>query len=246
MATDKDVVATIRVFEGSVRADAAIVDLLVGENRLDDALALWTSAAKRTALDGSIVDQGRKLASALLADGRGAEVVRVYSTIDPMAAPAVGAFTNGSFDEAVSDKETNPFRWLVTQSTEARVSIDAGRAGGHALRIDYDSKGGTSFTHAAELVRLEPGATYTVELWAATSDLRTGGPPSVTVVDAADFNRVFAFVTLPAGTTDWSPYRMTFTAPPSGLASIRVSRATCGPVCPAFGTIRIDDLTLTR
>ena len=129
---------------------------------------------------------------------------------------------------------------------QARISVDAGRSGGKALRIDYNSKGGTSFEHAVQSVRVEAGATYELTVWVIAEKLQSGGPPAVTLVDGSGTGGVLGTAAVPATATQWTPISVHFTAPPSGLVTIRIARDACGPVCPILGTVRIDDVSLSR
>ncbi len=244
MATDKDLPATLDAFDGPVVAQTALVGILLTEKRVDDAAALWRTLASRDSSDPAIRDQGRQLAAALLAAGRGSDYADIANTVDPGSIPKIGDLANASFDEPILDKETNPFRWLVTQSKEARVSVDNGRQGGKSLRVDYESTGGAALTSVAERVRLSPGSPYLLTFWASTNDLHTGGPPAIAVFDAANDAASVAAEAIPTGTYDWTEYRLAFTAPASGIASIRLARTPCAATCPVFGTVRIDDLVL--
>jgi hypothetical protein len=51
-------------------------------------------------------------------------------------------------------------------------------------------------------------------------------------------------MSIPTGTNDWTTTKLVFRAPASGIVAVEIGRATCGDVCPIFGTCWIDDLTL--
>jgi tetratricopeptide (TPR) repeat protein len=246
MASDRDLGATVRSFNGNAASESALVGLLVSEKRLDDAVKLWRWLAAVHTGNAQVADQGRQLAVALLAAGRGADYIDILSAVDPEHVPALGRLANAGFEEPIAERAATPFEWTVMQAPEAHVSLDAGREGGKALRVDYTSKGGAAFTHATEFVRVTPGAPYTVTFWAATRELQTGGAPYVAVYDAANDAQAIATAPLASGTTEWTQYRVTFKGPASGIAAIRVGRAPCGDMCPIFGTIRIDDLALEK
>jgi tetratricopeptide (TPR) repeat protein len=243
-ATGGDLRATTRAAGTRLYGRSALLDFLLAEKRVDDALPVWAALAREHPGDPAVVSHGQALAPALLAAGRAEEAIAVWSTIAPEAAAEPGRISNAGFEEAVAERAASPFVWTVTQSSAARASVDAGRSGGKALRVDYAVQSGEAASHASQFVRVRPGGAYTLVFWARTADLQSGGLPFVSVGDAAGREGPGSRQTLPLGTSEWTEYRVGFTAPANGLVSVRVGRESCGEVCPIFGTIWIDDLAL--
>jgi hypothetical protein len=244
-ASDGDVGLARRVAGESELGRAALVAFFTGNGRLDEALDAWRSLERDYAGSPVVADHGTQLADALLRTGRGADAADMWSALAPDLAPAIGALRGGDFEQFVYETAPSPFAWSVTQSPQARVSVGDGRTG-RGLRVDYDATGNASLQHAAQIVRVVPGASYTLSWWAAATDLRSGGLPAVLVLDPGTQGKALARQALPGGTREWEPARVSFVAPASGVVSVAVSREACGPVCPIFGTVRLDDFHLER
>jgi hypothetical protein len=244
LATDGDADVAARVAGSDYRGRAAFMGFLISQEQIDRALAEWRALAAEDATNAEVAAQGRALAARLLAAGRVDEALGIWAALAPGSEPVPDRVQNPGFEEPVADRADSPFSWTVTQAPEARVSLDGGRSGGKALRVDYKVKNSGAFSHASEFVRVRPGAAYTLSFWAKTDDLQSGGLPSVGVGDAANREPGSASHVLRSGTSDWTEYRIAFKAPSSGLVSVSVGRAGCGDVCPIYGTIWIDDISL--
>lgn len=225
---------------------AALIGLWVSEGRLDEARARWNELVADFGLGVYAAESGRQLADALRVAGRGADYADITSQLYPARSAIPETIANPGFDEPISESEASPFAWKVVRSQEARISVDAGRSDGKALRIDYNSKGGARFDHAVQSVRVQPGAAYDLSLWVIAEKLQTGGPPAVSIVDGSEAGTVLGTTAVPASATQWTQLTVRFTAPPSGLVTIRIGRESCGQVCPIIGTVRFDDVSLSR
>jgi tetratricopeptide (TPR) repeat protein len=243
-ATDGDVAAASRAAGGSLRGRSDLLEFLVQQQQVDAALATWTDLAGVYPDASAVPLLGRAIANQLLAAGRPDDALRIWARLTPGSVPGLERIQNPGFDAPIDESAGSPFSWAVTQAPEARVSVDLGRSGTKALRVDYKVKNSGGFTHASEYVRVRPGAAYTLSFWARTDDLQSGGLPSVGVGDAANREPGSATRVLPAGTSDWTEYHVDFKAPSSGLVVVAVSRASCGDVCPIYGTVWIDDISL--
>ncbi len=245
-ATGRGDLATLEALTSSTTAGrAAVVGLWVSEGRLDEALARWNTLLSDAGLEQVVIESGLQLAEALRLAGRGADYADISSRLDPERGATLDTIANAGFEGPISESETSPFAWKAIRSPEARVSVDAGHGGGKALRIDYNSKGGSSYQHATQTVRVEAGAAYVLSIWVIADKLQSGGPPSIKVVDASGAASTLGSVSVPS-TADWTQISLRFTAPPSGLVTIHIEREPCGAVCPILGTVRFDDVTLSR
>lgn len=246
-ATGRGDAALLQTMTGtSVAGRAALVDVWISEGRLDEALARWNDLFTDAGTQPVVTQIGLQLADRLRIAGRGGEYADIVSRLDPERGAALDTIANASFDDPISENETWPFAWKVTRSPEARVSVDAGRTGGKSLRIDYSSKGGARFEHASQTVRVQAGAAYDLSMWVVTEKLQSGGPPIIAVADASGATTVLGSASVPTSATEWMQISVRFTAPPSGLVTVRILREPCGQVCPIMGTIRFDEATLTR
>lgn len=242
-ATEGNVGLASRVARTSGRARGDLIALLLAEKRIDDALALWREAAAGGEDGSDLTHQGNTIAAALTSAGRGTEATEVWNRVAPSVVSKPGEIANAGFEEPIAAGSSPRFSWSVKQAPEARVSAGAGREGGKALRVDYRAGGGTGFGHALQQLLVSPGVSYTLSFWAATEDLQSGGPPAVTLSDpSGKVPRVE--VTIPTGTTAWTRYELSFEAPPGGVVSLGLGRASCGEVCPIFGAVLVDDFAL--
>jgi tetratricopeptide (TPR) repeat protein len=243
-ATGGDLALASRAAGSSQRGRADLLGFLIAQQRTEEALALWSDFAREHPSNEAVAAYGRSLAATLLAAGRVDDSLAMWATIAPGATPALERIRNPGFEEAIAEPASSPFVWTVARAAETSVALDAGRAGGQALRIDYAVKGTGTFGHATQFVRVRPGGAYTLGFWARTKDLQSGGLPSVGVGDATGREPLAVRRVLPLGTTEWTEYTVAFKAPSSGLIVLGVGRFSCGDVCPIFGSFWIDDLVL--
>jgi hypothetical protein len=244
-ASGGDVALASKAAGDSLEGRLELASFLVGEKKLDEALAIWRDAARERPGDERVAASGEALASALASAGRGAEATDLWRAASPAGAPAVGTLANGGFEEPVAEKASGKFEWAVNQSPDARVALGAGREGGKSLRVDYSVETGAGLTNASQYVLVAPGARYTLSFWASTDDLKSGGPAAVTVSDPGGKAQAVS-TPIALGTTPWRRYDLTFTGPPGGLAIVSIGRPSCGDVCPIFGGLSVDDLSLSQ
>ena len=234
------------VTSSTVAGRAAVIELWVSEGRVDEALTRWNELVAQFGLVPGVIGSGQQVAEALRVGGRGGEYADIASMLNPERRAVLDTIANAGFDEPISESESSPFAWKAIRSPEARMSVDAGRSGGKALRIDYNSKGGTSFQHVAQSVRVQAGAVYVLSVWVICEKLQSGGLPAIVVSDGSGAGSILGTISVSATATGWTQVSVPFTAPPSGLVTIRIVRESCGPVCPILGTIRFDDVMLSR
>lgn len=246
LGSEKNLEWTRRVAGDSVAGGTTFVHLLLSEDRPEDAAAVWTDMFAAHSDDAEVRNAGNSIAQAFLKDGRASAAADVWQRLYPATPPRIGEMLNGGFDEPVSPRAESPFVWALSQATEARLSIDEGRNGGKALRIDYAAKGGQSFTHATELVLVEPGRSYLLTFWVRTENLATGGAPAVVVRDATGKTPMSVSVAVPDGSAPWTERSVSFVAPESGAILVVIERRPCGEVCPIFGKIWIDAFAMSQ
>jgi tetratricopeptide (TPR) repeat protein len=238
-----------KVVGDSAAARAEFAIYLLGRQRLDDALGLWSSltlpekreqSAAGDALTKSLMEQKRyKTALALLND--------LNSGNNPIT---VGQFVNGSFENDIDTAGSSGFNWQIKSAPQAQIAIDGstGHSGARSLRILFRASSTLAFDNVAQSIVVEPSTQYHFECYARAADLKSGGMPYVEIVDGMDGTTVLgASPQLAPGTYDWQPVTIDFKTPPKTEA-IRVSigRAACGgdAVCPIFGMVWYDDFNL--
>jgi hypothetical protein len=238
-----------RVVGDSAAARAEFTIYLLGRQRLDDALGLWSSlkpAEKREqalagdALMKSLVEQKRyKTALTLLNE--------LSSGNNPTT---IAQFVNGSFENDVETAGSSVFNWQIKSLPEAQIAIDGstGHGGARSLRILFRATSTLAFDNVAQLVVVEPSTQYHFECFARATDLKSGAMPFIEIIDGMDGTTVLgASQQLAPGTYDWQPVTIDFKTPPKTEAiRVRIGRGTCGgdAVCPIFGMVWYDDFNL--
>lgn len=242
-ATGGDVNSSVRVAGERLAPRLTVLQLLLEAKRIDESLALWRTLAEEWPADSNVVARGRNISDALLDEGRGPESASVWETAYPDRRARVDTIRNAGFDEPIAPAVT-PFEWNVSSSDGARVSVAAGRTGGACVRIDYALKEARAVSNVAQTVLVRPGAAYVLSFWATTTDLVSGGTPTFTVKDVAGLTTPAVSESMPNGTSPWTEYSVRFVGPRSGAVRLSFERTPCGGVCPIFGAVSIDDVSL--
>lgn len=158
-------------------------------------------------------------------------------------------FNNGGFEEKIDLKEQG-FGWQVARDVSTvQVSMDnvQPRGGASSLRLDWKGDSNPSAPIVSQLVLVEPNTRYRLSFAARTNELVTGGPPFISVIDAADSRELAQ--SAPFGrTTQWQGYAVEFsTGKESEAVVVALRRQNCsnGP-CPVFGSLWLDDFSLQK
>ncbi|MGH9900932.1 MAG: tetratricopeptide repeat protein, partial [Pyrinomonadaceae bacterium] len=108
----------------TVAARAQLAEHLVKQNRIDDALRVWSSLENAGQQEQHAA--GERLMGALFAVKRFHAGLDVYRDIAPGAAegPSVGRVTNGDFEGEVGVGGKQPFNWNVRPVAQAQMGID--------------------------------------------------------------------------------------------------------------------------
>ena len=229
-------------------ARARLVQHLLTQKRLDEALVLWGTlkADERRQQAAS----GASLTNALIEAGRYRKALEVYGEVQPAAAQdvAVGKIFNGGFERDVAANSGNPFDWIVRPVAQAQMNIDArnAREGRRSLRLEFNAPGAFTLGQFSQLVLVEPRARYRLSYAVRTEDLKSAATLVVQVTDAG--GRAYASgPPAPPGTSDWQQVSVEFAAPAAEAVTLRVVRVGCPDgVCPIFGKVWYDDFNLQR
>src|SRR5262249_12664053 len=151
-------------------------------------------------------EQSRKLWAELITGKRGGDLPLIW---------------NGGFEEDLARVRTR-FDWQLTSSKYAAVAIDpaSGRTGSRSLRVDFAGVDTTTLDgEFKQLVLVRPGARYHLECFVKTRNLviaansaNSEGPHLVILNDASS-SPIATTAPVSAGTRDWQPLAIDFTAP---------------------------------
>jgi tetratricopeptide (TPR) repeat protein len=157
---------------------------------------------------------------------------------------------NGEFESSLVANFPQ-FDWMIRNSKYAAISIDPslGRNSSHSLRIDFAGLDTTTLNDEfRQLLLLRPGARYRLEYFVRAKNLATPEGPRITIASSALNSPVAVSPAVPAGTYDWQPVIVEFTAPPQvKLVEIRLQRTPKFSYDePTSGTFWLDDINLTE
>jgi tetratricopeptide (TPR) repeat protein len=240
-----------RIVGDSAVARSEFAVYLIGRQRPDDALGIWSSLqpAERKAQR----EAGQAIIKSLLEQKRYRAAQDIFSDLNPGGdAAKLSQFVNNGFEEDIDTSAASVFNWQIKSAPQAQIAIDSSVAhsGARSLRILFKSSSTLSFNNVSQLVTVEPAAQYQFECYVRAEDLKSAGTPIIEIVDATDGKTVLgASSPLATGTYDWQPVTINFKTPPQTEAvTVRLNRATCGAdaVCPIFGTVWYDDFNLQR
>jgi tetratricopeptide (TPR) repeat protein len=157
---------------------------------------------------------------------------------------------NESFERSIRDNFAQ-FDWNLGQSKYARIGITSGdaRTGERSLRISFQGIDTTALnSEIHQLVKIRPGARYTLTCYVKAEKLVTPGGPQI-VVTTPDFHTtIAASAALGAGSYDWRLLTMDFVAPSDARALMIAIKQTpqFSYVDPTQGTVWFDDFGLTE
>ena len=232
----------------SREARARLVEHLLTQKRLDEALVLWGTFRAEERREQA--RSGASLTSALIEAGRGRKALEVYGEVQPGDAQeiAVGKLNNGGFEREVAANSGNPFDWVIRPVPQAQMNIDArnAREGRRSLRLEFNAPGEFTLGQFSQLVLVEPRARYRLSYAVRTEDLKGAATLVVQVTDAAG-RALAGGPPAPPGTNDWQQVSVEFAAPAAEAVTLRVVRAACtDDMCPVFGKVWYDDFNLQR
>jgi hypothetical protein len=230
------------------------VEYLATQNRLDEALHVWTSINENDRRQKEQRLLGEKLMSKLFASKRfhaGVEVYNSFISIDE-AKIAHEVLYNGSFEFDIAAAGTSQFGWQIQSVSQAQIRIDAimAHSGKRSLRINLNASQALDLKNVSQFVLVEPSTRYQLEFYARTEELKGASTPTIEILDNAA-NPVKSLATsepLTIGTKDWQLVTLEFTTTPHTEAvTIQLSRSECViDVCPIFGKVWYDDFNLKR
>ncbi len=224
-----------------------LVGVLVGRNRLEDALNVWNSLGPD--VRHAQAAAGERLAQSLYGLGqyKRALQILVEAGSQELSAEKVSV---GGFESEIG-RAGQLFRWQVTPTAGARVVVDASvaRSGSRALLVVFEAANHVEFRNVWQAVVVEPSTRYRLTYFVRTDSLNTAASLATLVTNAANESEALAASQpVPTGTNDWQQVALEFTTGPKTEGVIvRLVRAECpGGGCPAYGKIWYDDFDLQR
>ena len=178
----------------------------------------------------------------------------LLSELEPDASqlPVAGQVWNGGFEMPIALSDPKPFHWVINSRPQLQIGVDAARAHGgrDSLRIVFKSPGKLESIPITQTVIVEPDTQYKLQFYQRTEALISASNPIVVVSDVSGHDKLTSSAPLPSGTNDWQQVTLTFkTRPKEDGILISFYRNPCSekdPICPIFGTVWYDDLTLQR
>jgi hypothetical protein len=178
----------------------------------------------------------------------------LLSELEPDASqlPVPGQFWNGGFEMPIALSDPKPFHWVINSRPQLQIGVDAARAHGgrDSLRIVFKSPGKLESIPITQIVIVEPDTQYKLQFYQRTDALISASNPIVVVSDVSGHDKLTSSAPSPSGTNDWQQMTLTFkTRPKEDGILISFYRNPCSekdPICPIFGTVWYDDLTLQR
>lgn len=156
---------------------------------------------------------------------------------------------NGGFEEPLILNETG-FGWIVSPEHKNRLAIDVSEKleGAKSLQINLDGNWPPGTALLSQIVIVDPETSYRLSFAVKTKDLVTGGPPVITVSDAANNELFGKSEILPTATSPWTTLSFEFTTLPNSQAAvIRLQRNNCdSSPCPIFGTLWLDQFHIEQ
>jgi hypothetical protein len=224
-----------------------LVGVLLGRNRLDDALKIWAGLG----VEGRHAQAaaGERLAGALYAQEQYRRAAQVLAEAGRQNV-SPEQVSNGGFESDIG-AAGQFFRWQVMQVAGARIAVDArvAHSGTRSLLVVLEASNHVEFRNVWQAIAVEPSTRYRLTYFVRTDSLNTAASLVTLVTDAAsDTNALAASQPVPTGTNDWQQAALEFTtgAKTEGIA-VRVVRAGCATgACPAYGKIWYDDFDLQR
>jgi Flp pilus assembly protein TadD len=247
-----DMAAVLAATGDTPAARAGLADYLLKQQRLDDALRLWSNL--NPAQQQEQYETGAKLEAALVTAKRyhGAlDVERALHKQDSASLPTEGQLLNGGFESPVGPAGRSWYDWQVTPVAQAQINLDerVKHSDRRSLRIVFNAASALDFHHVAQLVVVAPQTLYRLAYFVRTEELQSSSTLLTEVVDASDETRVLAAsAPLANGTSDWQPVALEFkTGAQTEAVIVRLRRPPCTlALCPLFGKVWYDDFNLQR
>lgn len=167
--------------------------------------------------------------------------------LDPDALPET--VSNSGFEKPIAPKGESYFGWNMLDVEKMKVEFDPTqkREGARSLKVTFSGYPKPDLFNIWQSVAVESGKKYRLTFWVRTSELRSGGNPTLEVLNGTDDKLVAVSKPFPDGTNDWQEMAVEFTAPENAEGVIlKTGRVSCEGNCPIVGGFWYDDFKLTK
>lgn len=212
-----------------------------------DALRVWNTLSDEDKAANSVVS---KTVTQSLYERRYFRAAVEFSRqvgLDPDA--QAEAVTNGGFEKPIAPRGESYFGWNMLDVEKMKAEFDPTqkREGARSLKVTFSGYSKPDLFNIWQSVALETGKKYRLSFWVRTNELRSGGNPTIEVLNGTDDKLVAVSKAFPDGTSDWQEMAVEFTAPENAEGVIiKTGRVSCEGNCPIIGTFWYDDFKLTK
>ncbi len=243
-ASDGDFAAVDAITGEMAQTRLGLASFLLNQARISEAAQVFSQIDRAARL--TLPEAGAFL-NALLDAGEIELSYRLWLEVMGSAeANGVGPW-NGSF-EARQLKGLTQFDWTLSSSDYAQVVIDptVAHTGRSSLRIAFTGRDTTRLEREVwQIIKVRPGAAYKLACYVKTENLLTPEGPRVMLITQKGAT-VAASDPIAAGSQDWQPMSLDFTAPPDAsfliLTVRRIPRYSYDD--PTRGIIWFDDFSI--
>ncbi|HEV8371339.1 MAG TPA: hypothetical protein VGQ39_25570 [Pyrinomonadaceae bacterium] len=237
------------------RGDVKLTERLAGIESTDSRIAFARLLAKRgkgketveqfrLSANHSSEEFRRELVMELIAKHEYEAAFEIWKRTDT----GTSQIYDGGFENTINFGEIG-FGWQVPRDRSTiEVSQDTAEkdSGTRSLRITFGGDSPAAESIMSQTVIIKPQQKYRISFAVRTKDIVTGGPPSVSVIDAASEVRLAETRTLMQSEGTWQEHGLEFTTPPNCPAIVlRLARTACDSTpCPIFGLLWLDSFSI--
>ncbi|HEX8736919.1 MAG TPA: carbohydrate binding domain-containing protein [Pyrinomonadaceae bacterium] len=229
----------------NVRSDLAF--FYASKERADDSLRVWNTLTPEQKKENE--SDAKIIAQALFEKKYFRAAVGFTRALGVETEAEAGKFQNAGFETETGRENDSYFSWKVITAEKVDVRFDRTQkhGGNRSLRIAFNGFSAAQYYQVYQIVAVEPNAKYRLSFWVRGENLKSAGNPLIEIVNANDDKLIKASDAFPAGSSDWQEVKIEFVAPPNAEGVIvRAARAFCGAQCPLFGTIWLDDFSISK
>lgn len=228
---------------------AALALYLAQDKKFDEAVQIWQNLPGG---DKSIVAKDLTQTLMTAKKHRAALTVHASTLEKALEKPQAEQFINPGFENEISVGAANSeiFSWQIADGANPQIAVDAStkHGGNRSLVILFSSVSGAEFRAVSQLLVVEPGASYQLETWAKTANLKLGGGLQWEIVSGADDKILAKSSALASGGEEWRRLTAEFVAPRDAEAVIvRLAATPCSvSPCAMNGKVWFDDFNLRK
>jgi Tfp pilus assembly protein PilF len=241
-----DAAAAIKALGNFPNANAAIAQLVAGQERFSEAAEIWVAIPAESRVE--LKNEGEKLRAAMLAakDLRNANAVN--STLPDAVKAEIGKVYNGGFEAEVLPDGAAVFDWQIQKGSSPVIGLSdtEKHSGQFGLAVVFNSPAGKMPRTISQTIAVEPGTSYNFRFF-YRNGIKSGPGISWRIVNAED-NSLIAESSPLEFSDGWLQADVPVAVPENcdGII-IRLAAAKCAALdCRIAGPVWFDDIELTR